>query len=73
MKRSDALPSASRSLQAEVGVAEFSVVPAYNPKDRNFELDDGINNLTCYQPRAAVTVSGLLHALESLSQSCVIS
>ena len=31
MKRSDALPSASRSLQAEVGVTEFSAVPAYNP------------------------------------------
>lgn len=31
MKRSDALPSASRSLQAEVGVTDFSGVPAYNP------------------------------------------
>jgi hypothetical protein len=31
MKRSDALPSASRSSQAEVGVTEFSAVPAYNP------------------------------------------
>lgn len=31
MKRSDTLPSASRSLQAEVGVTEFSAVPACNP------------------------------------------
>ena len=30
MKRSDTLPSASRSLQAEVGVTEFSAVPTYN-------------------------------------------
>ena len=34
MKRSDALPSASRSLQAEVGVTEFSAVPAYTPIDK---------------------------------------
>jgi len=31
MKRSDTLLSASRSLQDEVGVTEFSAVPAYNP------------------------------------------
>jgi hypothetical protein len=31
MKRSDTLPSASSSLQAEVGVTEFSAVPADNP------------------------------------------
>ena len=38
MKRSDTLLSASRSLQAEVGVTEFSAVPAYNPRElqRNF-------------------------------------
>ena len=34
MKRSDALPSASRNLQAEVGVTEFSAVPAYTPIDK---------------------------------------
>ena len=37
MKRSDALPSASRSLQAEVGVTEFSGVSAYNPMSRNLK------------------------------------
>jgi hypothetical protein len=31
MKRSDALPSASRNLQVEVGVTEFSWIPAYTP------------------------------------------
>lgn len=31
MKRSATLPSASRSLRAEVGVTEFTAVPAYNP------------------------------------------
>ena len=34
MKRSDALPSASRNLQVEVGVTEFSWIPAYTPRDR---------------------------------------
>ena len=34
MKRSDALPSASRSFQAEVGVTEISAVPAYTPIDK---------------------------------------
>lgn len=31
MKHSDTLPSVSSSLQAEVGVTEFSAVPAYDP------------------------------------------
>ena len=36
MKRSDALPSASRNLQVEVGVTEFSWIPAYTPYSARF-------------------------------------
>jgi len=36
MKRSDALPRASRNLQVEVGVTEFSWIPAYTPNMPTF-------------------------------------
>ena len=41
MKRSDTLPSASSSLPAEVGVTEFSAVPADNL------LEEGISMSSC--------------------------
>ena len=44
MKRSDALPSASRNLQLEVGVTEFSWIPAYTP---GLEIDTQQGPASC--------------------------
>ena len=39
MKGSDAWPSASRSLQAEFGVMDISVIPAYPPYTQASDLE----------------------------------
>jgi len=61
MKCSDALPSASKSSQAEVGVTECSAVPAYNPgigEDKEGQLFRTVDRKTKTLGKANHTARG---------------
>jgi hypothetical protein len=61
MKCSDALPSASKSLQAEVGAKECSAVPAYNPgigEDKEGQLFRTVDRKTKTLGKAHHTARG---------------